>query len=693
MEGLSTKSTCHLYELTDGLGKGHRNVYVLGSLAPKSERLAVASQQTRAINLIHALSVEKRLEEGDKLCIIGGGAAGLTAAAYAMSKGILVTVLESLAALWNLRGCRTRWLHPNLFRFWPDERWQCTATNFPVMNWFAGYACDVGELLWSKYQSFEAQQTRNGALKYPHFQPAHDIQIEPHGDDWRVSWCPHADPMVEPYRCVDDFNAIIVAVGFGTEARVRDAEASTYWLDDTLERERPECTNVRYLISGTGDGGLTDLLRIRISDFRHHHLREGLLSLEHTRDEIREGFEAIRQATQADKDYDPTGRLLELAKRNQPGAFLRRRRKYTSAVLTNTGGGAFRSNAWPISKFLAAALLAEDEDYTAYRKGPAKWLPRVKSAPLEQLHPAGFDVTFPDDPTKTEHFDGIVIRHGPVPTADAAMVKFGFDRRVIAAAHRKWDETIAKGLSTDEMIAPPNSVEACRRSRRAVVLPALGGRTVIGMLSRLVSSVDPEEHADPPGFGLVFEGPLVRDEAANALAPVSDRIANFSLGNLESNTGWRLGAELDRTDAIAVISAADASLKGLWSDPHSQLDELERTWVLPCPDWLAAGTVLRHTRVARHWAEWQLRYIKESGLRGPAPRGAALEKRLWAQLDKIPAAQRAFTEETTLAIIDLCGWKMRVAACRRGGVRGMRLARELGATMVAISITNVMHRL
>lgn len=63
MPALSTERTRHLYELTDELGEGHRNVYVLGSLAPRSERLAVASQQTRAINLIHALSVEKRLKK------------------------------------------------------------------------------------------------------------------------------------------------------------------------------------------------------------------------------------------------------------------------------------------------------------------------------------------------------------------------------------------------------------------------------------------------------------------------------------------------------------------------------------------------------------------------------------------------------------------------------------------------------
>lgn len=701
-EVLSAARTRWLYELTDERGEGCRDIYVLGSLTPKSERLAVASQQTRAINLVHALSVEKRLKKGDKLCVIGGGAAGLTAAAYAISKGVLVTVLESRVGLWNLRGCRTRWLHPNLFRFWPDPRWQCTATDFPVMNWYAGYACDVGELLWSKYQSFEALQSRNRVLKFPQFQPALEIKVEPRGDDWRVSWRPHVDPAIKLDRRQDDFNAVIIAVGFGTEARIRDAEASTYWLDDTLERERPDCSDVRYLISGTGDGGLTDLLRIRISDFRHHHLREALLSLEYCRAEIHATFEEIRNAAQADRKYDSTPRWLELAKTYPSDLLLRRSRKYTRAVLTNNGKSALGSNAWSISKFLAATLLVADGDYTEYRPGPVVWVPCVQSSRLAQMHPKGFHVTFPD--TRSEHFNAIVVRHGPeslpddkgglLPAADAAMLEFGFQRRWIKAARKKWARSIDDGWVTDVLIAPTKSVEAGRRSRRAVVLPALGGRTVIGMLSRLVSCVDPEEFADTPGeHALEFEGPLVRDRAAHALATVSDRIESFSPGMTEDDAGWRLGAELDRTDAITVISAADTSLKALWRNPNTQRLELERTWVLPRPDWLEPRTLLRYTRVARHWGEWRLRYKKVSGLRVSVPRRAAFQNRLWAQLDRIPAAREAFTRDSLLAVVDLCAWRTRVAVCRRGGVRASRLARELGAKYLVISIANTIHEL
>ena len=76
---------------------------------------------------------------------------------------------------------------------------------------------------------------------------------------------------------------LVVSFGFGAEARMRDTEASVYWHDDTLERERVEPRETRYLISGTGDGGLTDLLRIRLKEFRHHHLRDSLFHLDSAR--------------------------------------------------------------------------------------------------------------------------------------------------------------------------------------------------------------------------------------------------------------------------------------------------------------------------------------------------------------------------------------------------------------------------
>jgi hypothetical protein len=138
---MSDADVCRLYELTGSLNVGHRNIFVLGTLSARSERIAVISQQTRAVNLVHCLFAAGRLAAGQRVCVVGGGAAGLTAAAYAIHKGAQVTVLEWNDLLWNLRGCRTRWLHPNLFRYWPHPRWKCAGTHLPVMNALCQAGC------------------------------------------------------------------------------------------------------------------------------------------------------------------------------------------------------------------------------------------------------------------------------------------------------------------------------------------------------------------------------------------------------------------------------------------------------------------------------------------------------------------------------------------------------------------------
>ncbi|HEY0553291.1 MAG TPA: hypothetical protein VGG20_03440, partial [Thermoanaerobaculia bacterium] len=63
-----------------------------------------------------------------------------------------------------------------------------------------------------------------------------------------------------------DFDIAILAVGFG-----RDASAPTfgYWTDDDLGAIEYEKTAHRWLVSGYGDGALTDLMRLCIRDFQH----------------------------------------------------------------------------------------------------------------------------------------------------------------------------------------------------------------------------------------------------------------------------------------------------------------------------------------------------------------------------------------------------------------------------------------
>jgi hypothetical protein len=714
---MKTKDVLDLYELTDETNQGYRGVFVIGSLCV-GERIAVSSQQARALNLVHSLFAEGRLARGNRVCVVGGGAAGLTAAAYAITREAVVTVIESNDLLWNLRGCRTRWLHPNLFRWWPDPRWKCTGTNFPVMNWYAGYASDIGELLHQKYLSFEALQGSRSSrkrLKYPGHQIARGVRVHSCGGEWNVTWVPLTDDAREAARC-DVFDVVIIATGFGSEARIRDTEASLYWLDDTLERERPTGRQMQYLISGTGDGGLTDLLRVRVKGFRHHHLRDCLLDMEPFAAEIDHRIKEVEERARLGTDLDVTEGYKRIAWDRALWRLLDSRRATTSVVLTNReGGGALVSPAWRVSKFLAAQLLMRDPR-TEYRAGPARWEPRDTAAidaDQPRPHPEKFDVRFAKGESSGE-FDAIVVRHGPqkqthamwgreaVAASWVTLTQMGFERRVIESAKEKWRRLAQLEQTTDDPVdqdGMQTNFETRLRSRIQSVLPAIGGRTVIGMLSRLVSCVCPEEEETPTANLLDIEHPLVTDDVASLLTQVAQLIGNRPVARddsmAEEDRGWRLGAELNRNEAIQVIWAADRYLADLWDRRPQQTELLERNWVLPRTPWSSRAPLLQHTCVARHWAPYRLKYVRdEKPMALPKrPSRRRLEQALHERLQTIGIEDAAGDSGHLLTIVDSCVPRQRIAVVAKGVPRVWRLARELAANYLYIQSFNVWHPL
>src|SRR5262249_30250226 len=136
------------------------------------------------------------------------------------------------------------------------------------------------------------------------------------------------------------------------------------------------------------------------------------------------------------------------------------------------------------------------------------------------------------------------------------------------------------------------------RSKGHTVLPAISGRTIIGMLSRLVSSVGPEAFESPAHLIVKIEGPLVADDVAALTAQVAH---GFRHDSDSSGNGWHLGAELNRESALEVIWAADQYLIDLWKLPADEYDHLELNWVLPRPPWSRAKSLFKNTCVARHW--------------------------------------------------------------------------------------------
>ncbi|MBN1209468.1 MAG: tetratricopeptide repeat protein, partial [Myxococcaceae bacterium] len=368
-------------------------VFVLGSF---ERRVTLYSQQVRALNLIHALFAERRLKDGDRVAIVGGGAAGMTAAAGAAVRGCKVTLLEQAEDLLLLfRNNRLRWVHPHIYD-WPEPSSEDEQAGLPLLDWRAGEAGQVAEQIlagWTPLQEAFGIQVRC---------KVRDVQLpSASGGERLLTWN-------SPGHAQGRFTAVILAVGFGIEKQLKGIPFISYWKNDGLDHRsaKPGRSKYHYLVSGTGDGGLIDLLRIRIANFRHERIVQEFLSapsLDKVRAELLSIEEDVRQGRlPPDRIYE---KYCELEVPSALDGQLRQKlRGETSAVLNGLGSAPLDARSCVLNRFLASRLLRLD---VPYKEGEFK----------AKRTSAGFNVTFPES-TTPEHFDEIVVRHGPLPAVD-----------------------------------------------------------------------------------------------------------------------------------------------------------------------------------------------------------------------------------------------------------------------------------
>jgi hypothetical protein len=375
-------------------------VYVLGH---HERRLTVFSQQVRALNLIYALFKRRVLQRGASLAVVGGGVAGLAAAGAVKRLGCLVTVLEQKSLLHIFQGNRTRWIHPHLYD-WPQVNSERSEAGLPILNWHADAAVSVERQIraaWRKLQEDFGTIKCDEGIK-------HIVLTFPDGVP-TVEWSPPGSKA--------GFAAVILAVGFGVEKGFTGVPYRSYWQTDDLERGdiRPEVAERRILISGTGDGGLTDLLRARLNDFDHERtfkhfiehigpkpLKAHLLSIEKALPSSPE------ELTRAYDDLDPT--LF----RKVDAWLARQLRDNTRVVLNGTSDYILSPKSSVLNRLLAYRLCRVDERLT-YEPGDLS-----DAEPL--LGPEGYHVTVKNGGSRRSLdglFNEIVIRHG----ADNALEK------------------------------------------------------------------------------------------------------------------------------------------------------------------------------------------------------------------------------------------------------------------------------
>lgn len=323
-----------------------------------------------------------------ELIVVGGGIAGLTAAAAGLTGGANVTLIEKEGYLSQYEGALHRELHPNLLA-WPFQNLR-SVTGLPFLNWSCTKAPTV------------TQQVL---------------------DQWNEDFAPLVRPIKDNVTRVDEndagvqvecagaglipADAVVVTVGFDREAKLTDIPSPSYWTFQ--EFEPPGDVS----ISGSGDGGLIECasqvfghkavaaaraLTYALNDQlrKQQVLDAEIVALEHFSNGRRiDAFASLdlfyRKFTLAQREMD----LLESFRRKRP----------LKAILYHRDEGVFSPMAAPANKLIASMLM----------KSPSVNLESIQCD--EVCSTSGIPQASVDGVIKPLDPFRIVVRHGARPAA------------------------------------------------------------------------------------------------------------------------------------------------------------------------------------------------------------------------------------------------------------------------------------
>lgn len=371
--------------------------------------VTVASQQVRALHLVDALVRCDKLAAGSHLAVVGAGAAGLTAAARAARIGCQVTIFErDREVLPTIRGS-DRLLHPNLYR-WPHPDWLVRKARVPILPWEAGPARRVAHTIERAFRdelrsglidlrtgvaigAMDSWVQRSGRFE--------GVTLGPHGGDERTT-----------------FAAVILAVGFGRERRTGERFPG-YWTSDWVSHASGS-SSPRYLIQGAGDGGLTDLLRLRLGLFDQDTFFQELLPdgdpLVKTLKAKVEGIESrAREALKMASDRESIEHIdaeMDAAYRSLDAAWLDDRLAASglrpNSVVLCDKRPAFGHGRFSLNKLLASRLVK-------HRRFNVEWVHRELPDIPDRDGPIEVDI---GDGGPPRRFDRVLLRLGSEAAID-----------------------------------------------------------------------------------------------------------------------------------------------------------------------------------------------------------------------------------------------------------------------------------
>jgi len=427
-----------------------RGVYVLGSFA---NPVTFASQQMRAFNLMWALFTDKRLSDTDSVAVVGGGLAGLTVAAAAALKHTKVTIIEKATQpLYLQRGNFTRYVHPNILN-WPERGADVAHTKFPIMNWHAARVDDVVSQIEGQWDLISNRVSKRFGYEVD--------GIVPVGK--RTSVKANRIYGSGPTLVDEEYDCVIIAVGFGMEKSMSNVSFRSYWDNDGLHRElEPAPKAKRFLITGCGDGGLIDALRLRISNFKHEQLVSEFFSQPDMKD-VRETLLQIDKELTLETDDHITSQKLYKEYKDRLGIppslkeRIKLRLRLDTDVTLNSPNPTPLSLRSSILNRFATFLLTEHGDLH-YEQG----MVQIKTENDE------FAATFVRDKglSRSKEFDEVIVRHGPNPSVNRLLPEetCRFLRKMWSAnkdptTERLWDEQFFTNSTAEAVITSAKAID------------------------------------------------------------------------------------------------------------------------------------------------------------------------------------------------------------------------------------------
>lgn len=307
-----------------------RGLYFIGTF---DRRITFFSQQVRALRLADALEQSGILQPGHRVGVVGAGAAGMTIAVAIALLGNDVTLYDPAAKVLQLQSDSPRLLHPHIYE-WPRLGSLSDHAGLPILTWSAGKGDAVCAALQA---SFATADMRLANLR---FEGAHRLgEIERVGEDWRLTL---ATSVAQETRM---FRHVVLAMGFGDEKTCGSLTPTDYWKQSGIGTNAVEQqSGTSYLVSGNGDGGLTELLGLLVGTFEHVSFTRDFIGM-FSGNDLRIAAAEIFDRAAAAVDLEPVLRAHLLPVLGEQGVLdrLRPRLRNDRAVTINSSGPLFEA--------------------------------------------------------------------------------------------------------------------------------------------------------------------------------------------------------------------------------------------------------------------------------------------------------------------------------------------------------------